>query len=109
VTAALKDVSDLPWTLGTLLPPDRLLRLPFFQVSLSDLDNFWVGRRDGDCVRHHPEEFARNNWRRYNETYSFVEELGSRTYEYVSVAVRYPEEFDVYRARRTVAQSASIQ
>ena len=55
------------------------------------------------------EEFARNNWRRYNETYSFVEELGSRTYEYVSVAVQYPQEFELYRARRTVAQSAHLE
>jgi hypothetical protein len=75
------------------------------RVFLTDLD-FWTGAGAAMVLGIVLVVLARRNWKYYDELSSFIEELGARTHEYVSVAIYDPEGFDLYRATRRRADRA---
>ncbi|UFW90531.1 hypothetical protein BjapCC829_19145 [Bradyrhizobium barranii] len=100
ITLALKDVSDLPWSIGTLLPPDDAFAPAVVPVWLSELDHFWMGAASTLALGLMVAYLGRKRWKHYDELSDFIEELGLRTHEYVSIAIQDPEGLERCRLDR---------
>ncbi|EKS34335.1 hypothetical protein HMPREF9695_04245 [Afipia broomeae ATCC 49717] len=109
VTLALEDTSNLPWSAGLLTPPDGAfapaLGMPV--ISMSDIDRFWIGVASLATILTIVGSGATRFAKKGYETGRFIDELGRRTFDYVSAAVTDPEGFDNYRQRQLSGNTAA--